>query len=97
MPWKTWADFAYQHKLRIKDWPLSARPPAAGFDIHTSKNGISHADIENTVQQMKRVAGNLPARTPYINIVQWSPGMILPYPFVALRPQIMNDMQRKKH
>ncbi|GLB34372.1 hypothetical protein LshimejAT787_0112560 [Lyophyllum shimeji] len=67
VPWVGWADFAYKEKIRIINWPPSARAPSSGFDLHSKNDGIPHRHMKAS-----NTARLDPDDESAIMIVEWS-------------------------
>ncbi|KAG6904123.1 hypothetical protein DXG01_012432 [Tephrocybe rancida] len=46
MPWSSWPNYAFEHKLCLIEWPMDARPPdGAYYDFKDAANGIEQVQI----------------------------------------------------
>ncbi|KAG6903821.1 hypothetical protein DXG01_014658 [Tephrocybe rancida] len=46
MPWSSWPNYAFEHKLCLIEWPMDARPPdGAYYNFKDAANGIEQVQI----------------------------------------------------
>lgn len=86
MPWKSWSDFAWQHKLCLYNWPAGVPPPGDGFNIKSAFSKTKQ--LENIAASIERALvckaegdeeGEEDARKSGIIILTWEDGRFL-YP-----------------
>ncbi|KAG6904013.1 hypothetical protein DXG01_013216 [Tephrocybe rancida] len=55
MPWSSWPNYAFEHKLCLIGWPMDARPPdGAYYDFKDASNDLKQVQI-NLSNQMRSV------------------------------------------
>ncbi|KAG6904241.1 hypothetical protein DXG01_011519 [Tephrocybe rancida] len=76
MPWATWPDFAYEHRMCLVNWPRNARAPdglksgGKPYNYKDASNGLLQADIN--ASNWKRGDDYLHDRA--IQIISWGDG-----------------------
>ncbi|KAG6904980.1 hypothetical protein DXG01_005846 [Tephrocybe rancida] len=68
MPWSSWPNYAFEHKLCLIEWPMDARPPdGAYYDFKDAANGLEQVQIN--LSNQRRFVNYLDEHA--IQIVSW--------------------------
>ncbi|KAG6903956.1 hypothetical protein DXG01_013688 [Tephrocybe rancida] len=52
MPWSSWPNYAFEHKLCLIEWPMDARPPdGAYYNFKDAANGLEQVQINLSNQR----------------------------------------------